>query len=125
MSDYARRERRLITELLTESGPDAPTLCTGWTTRDLAAHLVVRERGGVAAGGILLKSLAPKLEQAQAEYAARDFTELIDLIRTGPPKRSFFGIPGADEAANTIEYFVHSEDIRRARPGWEPRTTAK
>jgi uncharacterized protein (TIGR03085 family) len=30
-------------------------------------------------------------------------------------------IPGMDERANTVEYFVHHEDVRRAVPGWEPR----
>ena len=32
-----------------------------------------------------------------------------------------FAIPGADEAANTIEYFVHHEDVRRAAEGWTER----
>jgi uncharacterized protein (TIGR03083 family) len=45
VSDYAKRERVLFADLLARVGPDEPTLCAGWTTRDLAAHIVVRERG--------------------------------------------------------------------------------
>ncbi|MCW2608081.1 MAG: hypothetical protein JWO60_2774, partial [Frankiales bacterium] len=40
----AAAERAALLDLLAASGPDAPTLCPGWTTHDLAAHLVVRER---------------------------------------------------------------------------------
>ena len=48
---YSREERRALCELLDETGPDAPTLCEGWTTGDLAAHLVLRERRPDAAAG--------------------------------------------------------------------------
>ena len=120
-SNHARRERQLMVDLLRESGPDAPTLCEGWTTRDLAAHLVVRERRVDAAGGIMMKSLANRLARVQAEFATKPYGELLHLIKSGPPKFSLFGIPGADEAGNTVEYFVHNEDVRRARPDWTPR----
>jgi uncharacterized protein (TIGR03085 family) len=26
-----------------------------------------------------------------------------------------------DELANALEFFIHHEDVRRGRPGWEPR----
>ncbi len=51
MSTFAKRERLLLADLLETAGPDAPTLCEGWRTRDLAAHVVVRERRPDAAGG--------------------------------------------------------------------------
>jgi hypothetical protein len=35
------------------------------------------------------------------------------------------GLPGMDERTNTVEYFVHHEDVRRAVPGWEPRELAE
>ena len=35
----AQRERAGLVEILRAVGPDAPTLCEGWTTRDLTAHL--------------------------------------------------------------------------------------
>ncbi|MEV6103800.1 TIGR03085 family metal-binding protein [Streptomyces sp. NPDC051940] len=120
MTTHAKRERLLLAELLEAAGPDAPTLCEGWTTRDLAAHVVVRERRGEAAG-ILVKALAPRLERVQQEYAAKPYEELLQLIRTGPPRFSPFALKQLDEASNTVEFFVHSEDIRRAQPDSAPR----
>ena len=31
---YSRDERLALSALLAETGPDAPTLCAGWTTGD-------------------------------------------------------------------------------------------
>ncbi|MFC9651659.1 MULTISPECIES: TIGR03085 family metal-binding protein [unclassified Streptomyces] len=121
MSTHAKRERLLLADLLEAAGPDAPTLCEGWLTRDLAAHVVVRERRPDAAGGTLLPVLRNRLERVQAEYLAKPYEELIQLIRTGPPRMSPFGVKQIDEAANTIEFYVHAEDVRRAQPDWAPR----
>ncbi|MFJ3227578.1 TIGR03085 family metal-binding protein [Streptomyces sp. NPDC086783] len=121
MSTHAKRERLLLADLLEAEGPDAPTLCGDWTTRDLAAHVVVRERRADAAGGILIKQLTPRLERVQAEFAEKPYEELIQLIRSGPPRFSPFSLKQIDEASNTIEFYVHTEDVRRARPGWSPR----
>ncbi|MEU8929551.1 TIGR03085 family metal-binding protein [Streptomyces sp. NPDC048409] len=121
MSTFAKRERLLLADLLETAGPEAPTLCEGWVTRDLAAHVVVRERRPDAAGGALLKQLAPRLERVTAEFAAKPYEELIQLIRTGPPRFSPFQLKQVDEAANTVEFYVHTEDVRRAQPDWAPR----
>jgi uncharacterized protein (TIGR03085 family) len=121
MSTHAKRERLILADLLESGGPEAPTLCDGWKARDLAAHVVVRERRADAAGGILLKSLAPRLERVQAEFTAKPYEELIQLIRTGPPRMSPYALKQVDEAANTVEFYVHSEDVRRAVPDWTPR----
>ncbi|RDG34518.1 TIGR03085 family metal-binding protein [Streptomyces corynorhini] len=121
MSTHAKRERLLLADLLEAVGPDAPTLCDGWLTRDLAAHVVLRERRPDAAGGTLLPALRGRLERVQAEFVAKPYEELIQLIRTGPPKMSPFGIKQLDEAANTVEFYIHAEDVRRAQPGWTPR----
>ncbi|MEV0639734.1 TIGR03085 family metal-binding protein [Streptomyces sp. NPDC050619] len=121
MSTFAKRERLLLADLLEAEGPEAPTLCEGWLTRDLAAHVVVRERRPDAAGGILIKQLAPRLERVTAEFTAKPYEELIQLIRTGPPRFSPFQLKQVDEMSNTIEFYVHTEDVRRARPDWTPR----
>jgi uncharacterized protein (TIGR03085 family) len=119
MSKHARTERHRLADLLTTAGPDAPTLCAGWTTRDLAAHLVLRERRMDAAAGIRIRPLAGWTARVQAGFARRPYEELVRMFRAGPPRLSPFALPGADEAANTVEYFVHAEDVRRAGP-WEP-----
>ncbi|MFD9910862.1 TIGR03085 family metal-binding protein [Streptomyces sp. NPDC059063] len=121
MSTHAKRERLLLADLLEAVGPDAPTLCEGWNTRDLAAHVVVRERRADAAGGIVIKQLAARLERVQAEFAAKPYEELIQLIRTGPPRFSPFNLKQVDEASNAVEFYVHAEDVRRAQPDWTPR----
>ncbi|MEV7679256.1 TIGR03085 family metal-binding protein [Streptomyces sp. NPDC088341] len=121
MSTHAKRERLLLADLLEAAGPEAPTLCDGWLTRDLTAHVVVRERRPDAAGGMLVPALRNRLERVQAEYAAKPYEELIHLIRTGPPRLSPYGIKQIDEAANAIEFYVHAEDVRRAQPDWTPR----
>jgi uncharacterized protein (TIGR03085 family) len=121
MSTFAKRERLLLADLLETAGPEAPTLCGEWTARDLAAHVVVRERRADAAGGILIKALADRLERVRAEFAAKPYEELVQLIRTGPPRMSPFSLKQVDEASNTVEFYVHTEDVRRAAEGWTPR----
>ena len=121
MSSIAAYERRALAALLAEVGPDAPTLCEGWSTRDLAAHLVSRERRGDAALGLAVKPLARHTESVRRSYAQRPYDEMVAKVRGGAPLWSAFRWPGADRLLNTTEYFVHHEDVRRAQPGWEPR----
>jgi uncharacterized protein (TIGR03085 family) len=119
---YAQEERAALAALLEETGPDGPTLCDGWQTRDLAAHLVLRERRPDAAAGVMGGPLAGYTARVQRQYLGRySYPELVGLFRSGPPPLSLFAIPGADEAANAVEYFVHHEDVRRAGEGWTER----
>jgi uncharacterized protein (TIGR03085 family) len=119
---YSQDERHALCDLLTDLGPAKPTLCAGWQTADLAAHLVLRERRPDAGAGVLGGPVARYTRLVQARITTRHpFGELVDLIRSGPPRLSMFGLPGADERLNVVEYFVHHEDVRRAQPGWQPR----
>ena len=70
----------------------------------------------------MIPQLADRLERVSKEYAAKPYEELIQLIRTGPPRLSPFALKQLDEASNTVEFYVHSEDVRRAVPDWTPRT---
>jgi uncharacterized protein (TIGR03085 family) len=119
---HARDERVAICKLLAELGPDQPTLCAGWQTGDLAAHLVLRERRPDAGAGVLGGPVAGYTKRVQANLTKRTpYQELLRQIRTGPPRFSMFGLPGADERLNLVEYFVHHEDVRRAQQAWTPR----
>lgn len=120
-SQHARRERRELAELLLQVGPTAPTLCEGWTTTDLAAHLVVRESRPDAAVGIVASPLAGWTDRVQRSVASQPYPELVRKVRTGPPTLSVFSLPGFDGAANLIEYFVHHEDVLRAMEDGQPR----
>lgn len=108
----AQRERAALCDLLEQTGPLAPTLCTGWATSDLAAHLYVRDRKPWAAIGILVPPLAGVTDKAM-ESAKRSpgYEGLVAAVRAGPP--SF--VRPLDEQMNAVEFFVHHEDVRRAK----------
>jgi len=120
VTDFAPRERAALADLFETLGPDAPTLCEGWTTRDLAAHLVMRERRPDASGGIMIKALAPRAQKVQDEIAAQEWPALVRQVRTRP-WWSPISNSLLDEAVNRLEFFIHHEDVRRAQDGWEPR----
>ncbi len=119
---YASDERTALCDLFERTGPDAPTLCEGWRTADLAAHLVLRERRPDAAAGLLGGPLAGHTRRVNATLAGRvPFPRLVEMIRGGPPPVSVYRLPGADARLNLVEFFVHHEDVRRGADGWQPR----
>ncbi|WP_148574397.1 TIGR03085 family metal-binding protein [Nocardioides caldifontis] len=120
MTTIAAYERTHLAALAQQLGPDAPTLCEGWSVRDLVVHLVVRERSPAAAG-ILVRPLAGALDRVSRREAAKDFDDLVTKLRHGPPPWSPFGLPALGDLLNTVELFVHHEDVRRAQPTWQPR----
>jgi uncharacterized protein (TIGR03085 family) len=114
----AQRERDVLCDLFLEVGPDAPTLCEGWTATDLAAHLVVRERRPDSGPGLVWPPLAGYTDKVRTSVRDRtQWSELVAKVRSGPPLllRPF------DGPMNTVEFFIHVEDVRRAQPSWEPR----
>ncbi len=116
----AQRERAALVATFRDVPPDAPTLCEGWDVRDLTAHLVVRERRLDAAPGILIPAFANYTERVQEQVAAStDWDVLLGQVASGPPLYSPFKL--LDPIANVAEMFIHHEDVRRARPDWEPR----
>jgi uncharacterized protein (TIGR03085 family) len=121
MSTAATVERRAFADTLEGIGPDADTLCGEWTTRDLAAHVIMRERRPDGAAGVLIKPLAGYADKVQTKIKQKPWDELVGLVRSGPPKLSPMRLDVFDRAANTIEFFVHHEDVRRARDGWGVR----
>lgn len=122
MTDHARAERHALADLLAILGPDAPTLCTGWTTAHLAAHLVVRESDVLGAAGIVLGPLSHHTKAAMDGLLRRlGYPALVERVRSGPPPWSPTRISALDREINTTEFFVHHEDVRRAQPRWQPR----
>jgi len=119
---YARAERDALCDLMLQVGADAPTLCEGWVARDLAAHLVIREgRNPFVGAGVAVPLFAGLTAKAQAKAAAQGWSTLVEEVRVGPPKGSMMRSPKLDGTINTVEFFVHHEDVRRAQPDWEPR----
>jgi uncharacterized protein (TIGR03085 family) len=126
MTDYSRTERRALCDLLDQVGPDRPTLCKGWNTHDLAVHLYVREADPLAGPGLVLPALSDTTARRSAAAKARwSYRELVDKVRNGPPTFSIYSFPVLGSKLNTIEYFVHHEDVRRAEAGTAPRELPK
>jgi uncharacterized protein (TIGR03085 family) len=123
MTRLAPTERASLCDLLELLGPDEPTLCEGWRTRDLAAHLVLREGRPDAMPGIAMPLLAPWTKRVQDGMAGGDFRRLVRRLRTGPPTWSPIRL--FEEQANGVEFFVHHEDVRRAQPEWRPRALSR
>ena len=121
MTSLADTERAALCDLLDDLGPDAPTLCAGWTTRDLATHLYVRDRDPKAWAGISVGRLQGLAEKSMAMQADRPYRDIVSAVRAGAPKWSPMGVPGAKDLVNLLEFVIHHEDIRRAQPGWGPR----
>jgi len=121
MTRFASIERRDLCDTFERVGPDAPTLCLPWRTRDLAAHLVVRESRPDVAAGIWVPGLAARTERVQKAYAAREWPLLVDHVRSGPPAWSPASLARVDEVINTAEFFVHHEDVLRGGPDWTAR----
>ncbi|MSS45528.1 TIGR03085 family protein [Cutibacterium sp. WCA-380-WT-3A] len=118
----AQDERATLAADLLRLGPDAPTLCKGWTARDLLTHLLLRENDPLAIPGMaasvfdaITRSRADKLETSGS------FEDLVARFAHGPGRFSVFRIPGLDSAANSMEYYIHHEDLLRAQPDWHPR----
>ncbi|RCW43333.1 uncharacterized protein (TIGR03085 family) [Halopolyspora algeriensis] len=117
----ASDERRQLCDLFDQLGPDAPTLCHGWETRDLAIHLVVREQRPDALAGRFVRALTERSDRVVSELREQSWPELVDRVRRGAPKWNPLALGPVDEAVNSAEFYVHHEDVRRARPGWQER----
>lgn len=116
-------ERSALADALTRAGPGAPTLCEGWRSEHLAAHVVLRERAPLVAAGVVVPGLAARTERAIQELAAASgdeagYADLVDQVRRGPGR--WHPLEWSD-AAQLVELFVHAEDVRRGAGPLPPR----
>ena len=89
----------------------ADTLCAGWDVEDLAAHLIVRERGNIPArAGIVVPFLHHKHDAAITKTKRIGHEKMIAQLEKPPVwvKRLPF---------NVIEFYVHNEDLLRGKLG--------
>ncbi len=118
---WSEPERHALAATFREVGPGAPTLCAGWRSEDLLAHLVLREnRPWVIA---LDKRVHPRPgeepRQAQVARGASTpggYAALVDELLGTDGLRLTRRL---GDAANLLEFVVHHEDLRRA--GESPR----
>lgn len=107
---WAQVEQQALAATLREVGPEHDTLCAGWRSRHLAAHLYLRAHRP-------LQALGSDGVQELAE-ACRDRTryeQVIDDFLAQPQWPWRLNRLGAmDDLTNLVEYVVHHEDVRRA-----------
>jgi uncharacterized protein (TIGR03085 family) len=125
---FAQRERRELADLLDRLGPGAPTLCDGWDTAHLAAHLVVRDNRPDALLGYGLEAAGVGGPFAAWAHRAEDrlrtstpYADVVARVRSGPHEWLPMAWPPVARAINATEFAIHHEDVRRARPDWTVR----
>jgi len=109
-------ERAQLAQALLDVAPDAPTLCEGWEARHLAAHVVLRERSPMVGAGIAVPALSARAEAAIAKLADQAVTEgaYRDLVaRVADRPARWHPASWVGESMNVVEFFVHTEDVRR------------
>jgi len=130
-----RVERGELLDTLERVGPDAPTLCDGWSATRVASHLVTSEmHGGAwwvlgwrlrsvlgpARTSTVLERGQPMFESAMQRAERPGWKALLGRLRRGPPR--LFGVPALTRP-RLVEDWIHHEDVRRALAA-EPRPTS-
>jgi uncharacterized protein (TIGR03085 family) len=123
VADYALDERTDLVETLRAAGAGAPTLIPDWTTSQLAAHLVLRERSfAELAGRVPVDRFQDFAQRRLDRYVAGEqYEQIVGAFGAGPPWWSPMAVRSVREALNLLEYVVHHEDVRRAAESWQPR----
>lgn len=123
---WASTEKKALVDTLRRADPEADTLCTGWSTRRLLAHLVLREQDLLGSLGDAVTRPEPGEERylgrlADGASTPEGYAGLVDRFVAGPPRWS--PMSWASEQVNLLEYVIHHEDVRRGRSSpSEPRT---
>src|SRR5258705_6120394 len=113
---FDAQERLALCDLLGTLGAYAPTLLDGWTTKDLAAHIVQRERDLIAGPCLVLPGRFQRFAERRRVRLAEqsEFEWLVARLRSGPPP-GLFRVGWVRAFPNLKEFFVHHEDVRRAK----------
>lgn len=135
--DFTAASRDALVEALLSAGPGQPTLCAGWQTQHLAAHVVLRE-GSPLVAGLVVKPLQSRLERRTMDLGdsaatPEAYQDLVARIGAGPSAgrrlaerlQHLPAVRRAAQATNLLEFYVHTEDVRRAQHRWAPRRLAE
>lgn len=112
-------QRDRLCDVLEAAGPDAPTLCTGWTAGDLAAHLWILDHDPVGWIGV---GIGPLERIHTARIArARDrmpHGEILAALRAGDGSLACMPTDAREGHRHALgEYAVHTQDVLRAAEG--------
>ena len=126
--EAALAEHRALADTLTSVGPGAPTLATGWTTTELAAHLASLEAGGglvLFVGRQLITRTYPRPTKGSRNVAAKALDRAVAkgydwcVARVRSPHRLPMRAGGAPVAI--FEVYTHHQDVLRADPALPDR----
>lgn len=109
-------DRAHLVDALEAAGPDAPTLCEGWLTRHLAAHVTLRESSPLEGARVALPVLQGPAERSLESLAERSadpdgWARLLARVAAGP--RGISPLAWGGDKANLLELVTHTEDVRR------------
>jgi uncharacterized protein (TIGR03083 family) len=115
--DLVRTERRELADLLAGLTPQewaTPSLCAGWTVRDVAAHLSAAARSSV--GSVLLDIVRARgsfnrmiHDEARRHAAAHSPDALVAQLRAAADSRR--RAPGTSVLEPLLDVLVHGQDI--------------
>lgn len=106
-------QQAMCCDVLEQVDADAPTLCAGWTAFDVAAHLDALCRDPL----VLVGAAVPAMARRRAERLRRrlGYAPLVRHLRVGSPRIAAFHVdPWQGWLHHLGEWFVHTEDVRRA-----------
>ncbi len=116
--ELAAAERRDLADLLgtlTAEQWNAPSLCEGWTVRDVVAHLISYEELGYPgiAGTLVRAGFRPgRMNELRSEaYRDRTATQLVGILQAHERPRGFTAAFGG--AIGLTDCVIHHQDIRR------------
>ena len=114
----AADERRDLADLLEDLTPEQwlqPSLCDGWTVRDVVAHLIsYEELGYIGAAGTLLRAgFRPGRMNEIRRHVYRDHSpeQLVEILRSHLQPHGFTAAFGG--SVGLTDCLIHHQDIRR------------
>jgi uncharacterized protein (TIGR03083 family) len=109
-------ERAAFAELLRSMSDEElgrPSLCDGWSYRDVACHVAATNRAGIlgSLGGLLRSGFSPDRMSARdvSAWGRRPFAEVVEAV--AEPRIS--GLLSLSPAGALTEIFLHQQDVRR------------
>ncbi|EGD40272.1 hypothetical protein NBCG_05443 [Nocardioidaceae bacterium Broad-1] len=111
-----RRDLADFLETLTPEQWDQPSLCSGWTVRDVVAHLISYEEVGLA--GFIGRfarqgfSFGTMNQRRLEEFGSRTPDELVAYVRAHAKPSGPTAV--ADARIGLTDGLIHHQDIRRA-----------
>lgn len=120
MTSTASEQRHALATALRSVSADAPTLCEGWAAKDLALHIVIRDSRPDLMIGPALPLVGDHARKALDRLRSTGYESLVNRAEAGPPAYFPQSLPPLNDLMNTAEFYVHTEDVLRAQPDFDP-----